>query len=392
MKRILIPVLLLILLFVETTTIQRHIFAPVSEAGEQGAVLAAGPSDSNQRLIFLLQYLAADYDRAVQDGQIVDSFEYGEMQRFARDAARIYQSSTGVQPQTLSKLRQLEELIAARAALPQIRQICEETTAIIVKEKDLPVGPRRTPDLGYAKILFEENCASCHGMRGAGDGPAADTLNPQPRDFTDPERMNALTPWQFYHAITFGVEGTAMPSFAEAFAARPRWNLAFYLMTLRRGFQPMAPATLQKLTLQELATKNNIELAALIASQQRLPHTDSSSHLMRVVDYHRQNPPELVMDDYITSTETGMKQSLAAYQRGDSAYAVEIAEEAYLEGFELMEGELLRETYLGFERARAEYLSCIEKKESPPKARKQIEIMLKILRDIRNNKGLRGAP
>lgn len=392
MKRILIPVFLLILLLAEATTIHRHIFLPDGEVGGQGGVLAAGSSESNQRLIFLLQYLAADYDRAVQNGQIVDSLEYGEMQRFSRDAAKIYQSSTGVQQQTLSKLRQLEEMIAARAALPQVRKICEETMAIIVKEKDLPAAPRRTPDLGYGKILFEENCASCHGLRGAGDGPAADTLNPKPRDFTDPERMNALTPWQFYHAITFGVEGTAMPSFAEAFSARSRWNLAFYLMTLRRDFQPVAPATLQKLTLHELATKNNIELAAVMASQQRLPHTDSSSHLKRMVDYHRQNPPELVMDDYITSTETGLKQSLSAYQRGDSAYAVELIEEAYLEGFELMEGELLRETYLAFEGAHAEYLACIEKKESPKKARASIAAMLKVLKHVRNHKGLRGSP
>ncbi len=391
MKRILVPCFLGILLLAEATTIHRHIFSPDYEAEAQGGMRAADSPKSSQRLVFLLQYLAADYDRAVQNGQIIDSLEYGEMQRFSRDAARIYQSSTGVQQQTLSKLRQLEELIAARAALPQIRKICEETMAILVKEKDLPVAPRRTPDLGYGKILFEENCAPCHGMLGAGDGPSADTLNPKPRDFTDPERMNALTPWQFYHAITFGVEGTAMPSFAEAFSARPRWNLAFYLMTLRRDFQPVAPATLQKLALQELATKNNIELVALIASQQRLPHADSSSHLQRAVDYHRQNPPELVMDDYITSTETGLKQSLSAYQRGDSAYAVELIEEAYLEGFELMEGELLRETYLAFERAHAEYLARIEKKESPKKARNQIETMLKILREIRNHKGLRGA-
>ncbi|MCI0690742.1 cytochrome c [candidate division KSB1 bacterium] len=392
MKRILIPVFWAILLLIEATTIHRHIFSSDGEAGEQGGVLAAGSSESNQRLIFLLQYLAADYDRAVQNGQIIDSLEYGEMQRFSRDAARIYQSSTGVQQQTLNKLRQLEDLIAARAALPQIRKICEETTAILVKEKDLSVAPRRTPDLGYGKILFEENCASCHGLRGAGNGPAADTLNPRPRDFTDPERMNVLTPWQFYHAITFGVEGTAMPSFSEAWAPRPRWNLAFYLMTLRRDFQPVAPAASQKLTLPELATKNNIELAALIALQQRLPHADSSSYLKHVVDYHRQNPPELVMDDYITSTETGLKQSLAAYQRGDSAYAVQLAEEAYLEGFEMMEGELLRLPYLAFERAYAEFISCIEKKESPKKARTSIEAMLKILRQIRDHKGPRSAP
>lgn len=32
--------------------------------------------------------------------------------------------------------------------------------------------------------LFRENCASCHGTRGAGDGPSAAKLKPKPADLT----------------------------------------------------------------------------------------------------------------------------------------------------------------------------------------------------------------
>ena len=34
------------------------------------------------------------------------------------------------------------------------------------------------------KQLYDKSCASCHGTDGRGHGPAADALNPKPRDFT----------------------------------------------------------------------------------------------------------------------------------------------------------------------------------------------------------------
>ena len=242
--------------------------------------------------------------------------------------------------------------------------------------------------MDYGKNLFQENCISCHGWLGAGDGPSADTLNPKPRDFTTPERMNLCTPWQFYQAITFGVEGTAMPSFSEALDPRARWNLAFYLMTLRRGFQPEAPASPQNLTLQQLAMKSNAELIALLSSQNPLTHTDSSS-LRHLVDYYRQNPPELTVADYLTITETGLKKSLQAYLAGDSAYAAQLIEDAYWNGFEFLEGEVPLQICRGFENVYAEYLSCIEARGPSKKARASVNMMLKLIQHIRKQKGLR---
>ncbi len=391
MKRTLLPCVLGLLLLTEATTARRHIFFPSYELEEQDDALAMDSPEPSQRLVFLLQYLATDYDRAVQNGKIVDSLEYGEMQRFAGEALKIYQSTTGIQQQTLIRLRQLERLIAVRAAVPPIRKICDEATAILVVEKNLSVFPQNTPNLTYGRDLFQENCVSCHGVLGAGDGPSADTLNPKPRDFIAPERMNLLTPFQFYQAITFGVEGTAMPSFSEAFAPRQRWNLAFYLMTLRRDFQPVAPATLQKLTLQQLATKNNVDLQALLSPRNGLLRADSSHHLARAIDHYRQNPPRLTMEEYLTIVETGLKQSLAAYQRADSLQAMQAVEEGYWQGFEPIEVILPPQIYLEFERAHLDYRACIEEKRPPEKARAAAKSMFKTLRQIRTQKLTRTA-
>ena len=34
------------------------------------------------------------------------------------------------------------------------------------------------------KALYDDKCAHCHGIEGAGDGSAAENLLPRPRDFT----------------------------------------------------------------------------------------------------------------------------------------------------------------------------------------------------------------
>jgi mono/diheme cytochrome c family protein len=41
-------------------------------------------------------------------------------------------------------------------------------------------------DLAAGKSLFEAKCQICHGANGRGDGPAANALNPKPRNFNDP--------------------------------------------------------------------------------------------------------------------------------------------------------------------------------------------------------------
>lgn len=42
------------------------------------------------------------------------------------------------------------------------------------------------PELEKGREIFNQNCASCHGEKGAGDGAAAASLNPKPRNYRAP--------------------------------------------------------------------------------------------------------------------------------------------------------------------------------------------------------------
>jgi cytochrome c oxidase cbb3-type subunit 2 len=72
-----------------------------------------------------------------------------------------------------------------------------------------------------AEALFKVECASCHGERGRGDGPAAAAIAVRPRNFLTEkfkvrttESGNAPTRGDILATITRGMPGSAMPSFA----------------------------------------------------------------------------------------------------------------------------------------------------------------------------------
>jgi len=57
-----------------------------------------------------------------------------------------------------------------------------------------PVGHKDDPNNpSEAKILFANVCSQCHGIDGKGNGPAAESLNPKPRNYTDPAWQASVT-------------------------------------------------------------------------------------------------------------------------------------------------------------------------------------------------------
>ncbi|MBI4322646.1 MAG: c-type cytochrome, partial [Candidatus Omnitrophica bacterium] len=76
--------------------------------------------------------------------------------------------------------------------------------------------PPPTPALfEMGRRLYEKQCASCHGLRGAGDGAAAYLLYPKPRDFTQNEfrlvSTNSMqaTDEDLFLTITRGMPGSS---------------------------------------------------------------------------------------------------------------------------------------------------------------------------------------
>ncbi len=55
--------------------------------------------------------------------------------------------------------------------------------------------------------MFATICATCHGADGTGNGPAAETLNPKPRNYTDPAWQSSVTDDDIKNIIVQGGQG-----------------------------------------------------------------------------------------------------------------------------------------------------------------------------------------
>ncbi len=57
-----------------------------------------------------------------------------------------------------------------------------------------PSGKKATGAINeQAQLMFASVCATCHGADGTGNGPAAETLQPKPRNYTDAAWQASVT-------------------------------------------------------------------------------------------------------------------------------------------------------------------------------------------------------
>ena len=297
-------------------------------------------SESLQQLQQLVDYVGADYQGAVSGGKVVNASEYEEMRDFADtlvDLSAKFPHRAGNEI-IRGKLATLRELVRNKADPVQVAGEAGEVRQLLIQVHGLAVVPAKLPNLQRGRALYAEQCAACHGVAGRGDGPVAATLDPPPTDFTDMERYRARTLYGLYSTITRGVPGTAMQGYASL-PERDRWSLAFYVGQL-------APAALHGGTLPGVQGVQAGEIGARGLTTLTPAEVESrfGSDGARTMAWLRGHP-EAVLGSTAASSGLAfaarkLQESLAAYQAGDSAVAHELAVSAYLEGFELLEGNL----------------------------------------------------
>ena len=68
-------------------------------------------------------------------------------------------------------------------------------------------SPKSPPDpatVAAGAKLYGQYCAPCHGKGGAGDGPAAASLKPRPRNFRDHKQLKSKTDEDLFKVIGKG--------------------------------------------------------------------------------------------------------------------------------------------------------------------------------------------
>ncbi len=135
----------------------------------------------------------------------------------------------------------------AAEAYPQQKAVAAPAPA---QSKDMYLA---TPaSIAEGKSLFQQNCTPCHGVNADGKGPAAVSLTPPPRNFTDPKAKwtRSRAPLDIFKTLAEGSPGTGMVSFAAALTVPQRWALVHYIGTLpgvTGQFTPIDEATAEKL-------------------------------------------------------------------------------------------------------------------------------------------------
>jgi len=85
--------------------------------------------------------------------------------------------------------------------------------------------------VSHGKELFGQQCVSCHGAAGAGDGVAAGGLLVKPRNFTGESGWkNGRKASEIYLTLKNGLAPN-MPAFGTL-SGEDRWALAHYVRTL----------------------------------------------------------------------------------------------------------------------------------------------------------------
>lgn len=108
----------------------------------------------------------------------------------------------------------------------------------------IPAEPPSSPDsVKRGSELFQSmNCWLCHGKEGRGNGPSAASLTDSkgypitPFDLTSGTRLKCGNSDQgIFRDLITGLDGSPMPSFADALKPDQVWDLVHYIATLRAG-------------------------------------------------------------------------------------------------------------------------------------------------------------
>ena len=200
------------------------------------AIAGSGAAQENsaKRVSSIVSVAIEEYGKAVdRDGKLISKDEYDETTSFLQDAKVVAARLRGYNaPQAQAILDSLIIAVNKRVPPADIRLLHARFNGALgtAGAMDLPTAPL---DIARGHQLYTQNCASCHGDKGLGDGIAAPASPLPVPAIGSKSKTPALSPALAYNVVSVGVRGTPMASFAATLSPQDRWNVVNYVYTLR---------------------------------------------------------------------------------------------------------------------------------------------------------------
>lgn len=125
--------------------------------------------------------------------------------------------------------------------------------------------PIYAADVENGKLLYQKNCAQCHGDSGDGKGVAAEHILPRPRDFTSGAYKIRSTPSgelptddDIHRAIAEGLPGSSMPAWKDALSKNEIRDLVAYIKIFSERFKDEKPSRVFKIEGPKKATSESM--------------------------------------------------------------------------------------------------------------------------------------
>jgi high-affinity iron transporter len=196
--------------------------------------LAVAQEPQVQRVANIVSVAVEEYGKGIDaKGKLISADEYQEALGFVKDArAAALRLPSDRATGATAMVDSIITAINAKKPPAVLEELAERFATMLGRDAQLslPHGPL---NIAEGEKLFQASCASCHGPRGLGDGPAAAALTLKPPAIGSQTEMQASTPAMMFRKISVGVTGTAMPAFAPQLTDEQRWNVVGYLGTLQ---------------------------------------------------------------------------------------------------------------------------------------------------------------
>lgn len=254
-----------------------------------------------QRLLDLLAGTTAHYREAFEDGgdELASEVDLEEARLLMADARDLNRRLAILPTEQVDALLRDLDVRTGVATVPERLDVFAATITARtgIAPATLPPAP---PSAARGGVLFQENCALCHGTTGAGDGPDTKRLHLAPADFTSVVFMRRETPADFFTMITMGRRKRGMPDWSSL-SVQQRWDLIAYVWTLASSDADRAEGA--RLWTERCASCHQRDLATpgrladrddrtLFVRLARAPHVDATTGLTdaqrwRLVAYAR---------------------------------------------------------------------------------------------------------